>query len=56
MDRRTIKIRELKYKLNNSREFIRNIIIQCLEMEDGKTLSKSYWGKEALRALENSKE
>lgn len=56
MDSRTLKIRVLKSKLEVSRNLIRRIIIQCLEMEDGKVLSKSYWGKEALIYLERTKD
>lgn len=56
MDSRTLRIRDLKSKLEQSRNFVRSLINQCLEMEDGKYLSKSYWGKESLRVLESTKE
>lgn len=56
MDGRTIRIRELKYKLENARELIRELAIQCVEMGDGKTLNKAYWGKKAILKLESTKD
>jgi len=56
MDKRTIKIRNLECKLRQARDFIRDLAIQCVEMEDGKTLGKAYWGKRAILSLESTKE
>lgn len=56
MDSRTAKIRRLENKLSSARDFIRDVAIQCVEMEDGKFLSKSYWGKKAIIKLEYTKE
>lgn len=56
MDSRTLKIRTLQNKLITARNFIRRVVIQSIELEDGKTFSKSFWGKEALAALEYTKE
>lgn len=52
MDIRTLKIRELRSKLTSAR----SIAIQCVEMEDGKHLSRGYWGKQAIHTLEETKE
>ena len=55
-DRRTEKIRELRNKLTNARGFIRDFAFQCVEMEDGKVIGKAFWGKRAIRELEDTKE
>lgn len=56
MDSRTIKIRDLKYKLAKARNLIRDLAIQCATMENNKQLSRSYWGREAICRLEDTKE
>ena len=56
MDKRTIKIRELRSKLTRARDFIRSVALKSIELEDGVTFNKHYWGKEALYRLEETKE
>lgn len=55
-DLRTIKIRNLNHKLEVARSFIRELAIKCVSMEYNNHLSRAYWGEQAIRKLEYTKE
>ena len=56
MDARTLKIRDLKHKLESARDFIRNLVFYAAECQGGQTLKNEYVIKEGVRKLEYTKE
>ena len=57
MDSRTLKIRELKAKLQDARNFILDIIDNAADFqEEGKHIKPSWLIKNAVRRLERTKE
>ena len=56
MDSRTLRIRELKNKLESARDFIRYLVFIASECRDGQTLKNEFVIKEGVRKLEYTKE
>ena len=57
MERRTIKIRELEWKLQAARNFIREFTFCCIDSANkNKTLNNAFWAKRGVEKLESTKE
>jgi hypothetical protein len=56
MDSRTKKIRELRWKLELARSYLRDIAKKCVTIERDYNLARDYWGVRAIEVLESTKE